>query len=214
MLQKRVTTRLPSRLGEFRLLAYQDSEQGLHHLALVKGSVRHAASVLVRIHSQCLTGDVFGSMRCDCGEQLRTAMEAIQKEGLGVLIYLKQEGRGIGLMEKLRAYELQDEGLDTVEANLKLGFGPDHRDYKVAVAILEDLGVTSVRLLTNNPRKMSGFAGSSIGVVERVPIEVDANQENHDYLRAKRDRLGHILDLEAYPSRLRSSSGPDGDGSG
>ncbi|MFQ6615644.1 MAG: GTP cyclohydrolase II [Fidelibacterota bacterium] len=212
MVKKRATTRLPTHLGEFKLLAYEDEKQGLKHVALVKGSVRNAASVLVRIHSECLTGDVFGSMRCDCGEQLRKAMKAIQDEGLGVLIYLKQEGRGIGLMEKLRAYELQDQGMDTVEANLELGFGPDHRDYKGALAILKDLGVKSVRLLTNNPRKLSEFDGSSVGVVERVPIEVDPNLENHQYLRAKRDRLGHFLDLEEYHPTLRASSPPDGDG--
>ncbi|MFQ6674906.1 MAG: GTP cyclohydrolase II [Fidelibacterota bacterium] len=211
MVEKRVTTRLPTHLGEFRLLAYEDKRHRVEHLALVKGVVHNASSVLVRIHSQCLTGDVFGSMRCDCGEQLRAAMQAIQKEGVGVLVYLRQEGRGIGLVDKLRAYQLQDHGLDTVEANLELGFGPDDRDYEAAVAILEDLGVRSVRLLTNNPRKLSGFDGSPIGIVERIPIEVHPNDENHDYLRTKRDRLGHFLDLESSPRPVTAPARPGGD---
>lgn len=195
MVNRIIQTRLPTRLGTFRLYGYEDGDNGGVHLALAEGEVGHRKAVLVRVHSECLTGDVFFSMRCDCGEQLHAALRTIQTEGAGILIYLRQEGRGIGLVDKLRAYELQDNGLDTVEANLELGFEPDQRDYDAAVAILEDLGVNSVRLLTNNPGKVSGFEGSSIAVVERVPLQVHPNHENFDYLRTKRDRLGHLLDL-------------------
>ena len=192
---KLVSTRLPSRLGDFKILAYKDGKQNDIHLALVKGRVKNQSSVLVRIHSECLTGDVFGSLRCDCGEQLETALHAIEQEKKGVVIYLRQEGRGIGLVNKLKAYKLQDEGLDTVEANLELGFGPDHRHYKAAIEILKDLGVLSVRLLTNNPRKVSDFDESGIRLIERVPIQVHPNYENMKYLRTKRERLGHFIDL-------------------
>ncbi|MCH8010426.1 MAG: GTP cyclohydrolase II [Candidatus Marinimicrobia bacterium] len=192
-----VSTRLPTRFGDFKIYAYKDEEekQAEPHLALVKGTLKNKSSVLVRIHSECLTGDVFWSMRCDCGEQLSTALQAIEQENCGVLIYLRQEGRGIGLINKLQAYELQDQGLDTVDANLVLGFGPDHRHYKAAIEILKDLGVLSVRLLTNNPGKVSDFDGSGIRIIERVPIQVHPNHENMKYLRTKRERLGHFIDL-------------------
>ena len=199
MVRRKISTRLPTRLGDFNLHAYQDDADDTVHLALVKGDIHTLSTVLVRIHSRCLTGDVFHSMRCDCGEQLDTTLRTLEEEGAGVLIYLRQEGRGIGLMNKLRAYELQDKGLDTVDANLELGFQPDPRDYESAIAILLDLGVTEVRLLTNNPKKLSGFDDSPVDVVERVPLQTHPNRENHEYLRTKRDRLGHILDLDGLP---------------
>ncbi|MFQ6673391.1 MAG: GTP cyclohydrolase II [Fidelibacterota bacterium] len=211
MLERCAETRLPTRTGEFRLLAYQDLGQGTRHVALVKGPVQSLSPVLVRIHSECLTGDVFGSMRCDCGEQLNAALTAIQEEGAGVLIYLRQEGRGIGIVDKVRAYKLQDDGLDTVDANLELGFRPDHRDYGAAVEILQDLGVAAVRLLTNNPRKLSGFDDSSVEVVERIPIQTHPNRENHRYLKTKRDRLGHFLDLQESPGDRPAPSRYDKD---
>ena len=195
MLRKTVATRLPTRHGEFHLYAYQAHAETTDHLALVKGEVAALSSVMVRIHSECLTGDVFDSMRCDCGEQLHAALRMIQEEGAGVLIYLRQEGRGIGLTNKLRAYQLQDNGRDTVEANLELGFEADPRHYRTAIAILEDLGILSIRLLTNNPGKISDFEGSPIRLVERLPLQIYPNHENIDYLRTKRDRLGHLLDL-------------------
>ncbi|MEE9167059.1 MAG: GTP cyclohydrolase II [Candidatus Neomarinimicrobiota bacterium] len=195
MVRRIVRTRLPARGGAFELYAYEEDTGGRVHLALVKGEIGTASQVLVRIHSECLTGDVFHSLRCDCGEQLDTALKRIQAEEAGIFIYLRQEGRGIGLVEKLRAYELQDRGLDTVEANAELGFQADQRDYEAAVSILHDLQVTSVRLLTNNPMKVSELQCSTIKVSERVPLETQPNHENANYLRTKRDRLGHLLDL-------------------
>lgn len=195
MVKRIAETRLPTQFGRFRLYAYKEDRNGRVHLALVKGETDGAPDLLVRIHSECLTGDVFHSWRCDCGDQLDAALETIQDSGMGIFVYLRQEGRGIGLVEKLRAYELQDKGLDTVEANAKLGFRADQRDYEAAISILHDLDVTSVRLLTNNPMKVSGFDGSPIKVVERVPLETRPNHENVSYLKTKRDRLGHILDL-------------------
>lgn len=195
VIKRALSTRLPTRFGEFKLYAYEDEEHDVVHLALIKGDVQLLSPVLVRIHSECLTGDVFGSMRCDCGEQLDAALRAIQREQSGILIYLRQEGRGIGLNNKLRAYRLQDEGLDTVEANLKLGFDPDHRVYNTAVSIIEDLKVSSIWLLTNNPKKLVDFDGSRIKLVGRVPLQIEPNHENLKYLRTKRDRLGHILDI-------------------
>ena len=160
---------------------------------MVKGDVAGEQDVLVRVHSECLTGDVFGSQRCDCGEQLRAAMRMIAEEGRGVLLYIAQEGRGIGLLNKLRAYELQDQGLDTVEANIELGFPPDLRDYGIGAQILVDLGLSSIRLLTNNPKKIVGLEGYGLSVVDRVPIEMDPVDGNVEYLRTKRDKMGHIL---------------------
>ena len=193
MIKRFISTRLPTRFGEFRLYVYKDEEHDIAHLALVKGDVKMLSPVLVRIHSECLTGEVFGSIRCDCGEQLDEALRIIQREQSGILIYLRQEGRGIGLNNKLEAYRLQDEGLDTVEANLKLGFEPDQRDYSAAVFILEDLLVSSIKLLTNNPKKVIGLKAFGIEIVERVPVEVFPNENNVRYLATKRDKLGHLL---------------------
>jgi len=190
------TTRLPTRFGEFSAVVYQNALDGASHLALTLGDLSGDAPVLVRMHSECLTGDVFGSLRCDCGEQLRSALRAIGREGRGVLVYIRQEGRGIGLANKIRAYALQDAGRDTVEANELLGFAPDPRDYGVGAQILIDLGLRRVRLLTNNPAKRVGLEGYGIEVVERVPIEVPPNPENYRYLATKRHKLGHLLSLE------------------
>lgn len=194
MLTRAVDTRLPTSFGEFLLCAYTENGSAHPHLALIKGAVDGARALLVRIHSECMTGDVFSSQRCDCGIQLEVSLQMIELEGSGVLIYLRQEGRGIGLLNKLRAYHLQDGGLDTVEANLHLGFGADQRDYAVAVAVLEDLGVSSIRLLTNNPAKLAAFDHSSIRVGARVPLVVPVTDHNREYLKAKQLRLGHFLE--------------------
>jgi 3,4-dihydroxy 2-butanone 4-phosphate synthase/GTP cyclohydrolase II len=185
----------PTRYGVFKLHLYESTVDEHHHLALVRGDVADGRSVLVRIHSECLTGDVFGSRRCDCGEQLDYAMKMIEKEGQGVLLYMRQEGRGIGLPSKLRAYELQDGGYDTVEANLKLGFPADLRDYGMGAQILFDLGIRKIRLLTNNPAKRTGLEGHGLEVVERIPIEILPNPWNTRYLETKRDKLGHLLQV-------------------
>jgi 3,4-dihydroxy 2-butanone 4-phosphate synthase/GTP cyclohydrolase II len=192
---KRVAeTNLQTKHGLFRLYAYESLTDAKIHVALVKGDVSPEEPTLVRVHSQCLTGDVFGSLRCDCGEQLEKAMELIQKEGKGVLVYMRQEGRGMGLGNKIRAYKLQEsEGLDTVEANERLGFPPDLRDYGVGAQILADLGVRKMRLLTNNPRKVSGLSGHGLEIVERIPIEVRPHEFNQRYLETKRTKLGHLL---------------------
>ena len=190
------TTRLPTRFGEFSAVVYQNALDGASHLALTLGDLSGDTPVLVRMHSECLTGDVFGSLRCDCGEQLRSALRAIGREGRGVLVYIRQEGRGIGLTNKIRAYALQDAGRDTVEANELLGFAPDPRDYGVGAQILIDLGLRRIRLLTNNPAKRVGLEGYGIEVVERVPIEVPPNPENYRYLATKRHKLGHLLSLD------------------
>ncbi|MEW6583986.1 MAG: bifunctional 3,4-dihydroxy-2-butanone-4-phosphate synthase/GTP cyclohydrolase II [Nitrospirota bacterium] len=187
--------KLPTKYGgEFNVIAYTNDIDNVIHLALVKGQISPGDEVLVRVHSQCLTGDVFGSERCDCGEQLRKAMEMIKKEGKGVVLYMKQEGRGIGLINKLRAYELQDKGLDTVEANIKLGFKPDLRDYGIGAQILVDVGVRKMRLMTNNPKKIVGLEGYGLKVVERVPIETKPTERNIIYLKTKKKKLGHMLD--------------------
>ena len=184
---------LPTRHGEFRLVAYEDVVTGENHLALTRGSWTEDTPVLVRVHSQCVTGDIFGSLRCDCGDQLDYAMQQVEAEGQGVVLYMKQEGRGIGLINKLRAYELQEQGLDTVEANEALGFKMDHRDYGIGSQILRDLGVRKLRLLTNNPTKRIGIAGYGLEIVEQVPIEIPPNAVNERYLRTKRDRMGHLI---------------------
>ncbi len=194
-LVKRVAeTNLPTKYGEFRAIAYSNMVDSNIHLALVKGDIGNEDNVLVRVHSECLTGDVFGSKRCDCGEQLHRAMEMIESEGKGVILYMRQEGRGIGLENKLKAYELQDMGLDTVEANIKLGFKPDLRDYGIGAQILVDLGVRNMRLMTNNPKKIIGLEGYGLRVVERVPIEVRPHDKNIVYLKTKKKKLGHLLE--------------------
>lgn len=186
--------RLPTRFGEFIAYGYESLVDDQVYLALVLGVVSREEPTLVRVHSQCLTGDVFGSLRCDCGPQLEAALQRIQEEGKGVLLYVSQEGRGIGLLNKLRAYALQDQGQDTVEANLSLGFPPDLRDYGIGAQVLADLGLGKIRLMTNNPRKVVGLEGHGLQVVERVPIQIRPNRVNAEYLRTKREKLGHLLD--------------------
>jgi 3,4-dihydroxy 2-butanone 4-phosphate synthase/GTP cyclohydrolase II len=193
LIERVVATTLPTAFGEFVAVGYRSLIDNKHHVALVKGEVSGKEDVLVRVHSECLTGDVFHSLRCDCGEQLESALAMIEQEGTGVLLYLSQEGRGIGLLNKLRAYKLQEEGLDTVDANLRLGLPADLRDYGIGAQILVDLGLSSIRILTNNPKKISGMAGYGLSVTDQIPIQHMPNPHNEAYLRAKRDRLGHIL---------------------
>ena len=193
LVERVVSTGLPTGFGDFVAVGYRSMVDNKHHVALVKGDVAGREDVLVRVHSECLTGDVFHSLRCDCGEQLESALSMIESEGIGVLLYLSQEGRGIGLLNKLRAYKLQEEGFDTVDANLKLGLPADLRDYGIGAQILVDLGLTSIRILTNNPKKISGLAGYGLSVSDQIPIQHLPNPHNEAYLRAKRDRLGHTL---------------------
>jgi 3,4-dihydroxy 2-butanone 4-phosphate synthase / GTP cyclohydrolase II len=193
LVERMTSVRLPTAYGEFTAVAFRETLTGKHHVALVKGEVEGRENVLVRVHSECLTGDVFHSLRCDCGEQLEQALARIGDEERGVLLYMAQEGRGIGLLNKLRAYELQENGLDTVEANLELGFPADGREYGIGSQILHDLGLTTIRILTNNPKKITGIEAFGLKVVEQVPIEVAPNAENRGYLEAKRSKLGHRL---------------------
>jgi 3,4-dihydroxy 2-butanone 4-phosphate synthase/GTP cyclohydrolase II len=202
MVEQVTTVSMPTAYGDFTAIAFREKLTGKHHVALVKGDVDGEENVLVRVHSECLTGDVFHSLRCDCGEQLEQALRRIAAEEQGVLLYMAQEGRGIGLLNKLRAYELQENGMDTVEANLELGFQPDMRDYGIGNQILAELGLTTIRILTNNPKKITGIEGFGLSVVEQVPIETEPTPYNARYLAAKRDKLGHKLhhqDLKYEP---------------
>ena len=193
LVERIVETKLPTEYGEFKMIAYRSKVDGLEHIALVMGKIDETIPILVRVQSECLTGDVFSSLRCDCSSQLNMALKAIADNGSGILVYMRQEGRGIGLINKMKAYNLQDEGLDTVEANEKLGFSPDLRHYGLGAQILSDLGVKQIRLLTNNPRKIVGLEGYGLSVIERVSLKIPHNAINKDYLKAKKDKLGHIL---------------------
>jgi 3,4-dihydroxy 2-butanone 4-phosphate synthase/GTP cyclohydrolase II len=194
LVRRRVSVDMPTKHGNFKLLLYENIiNTRENHLALVKGNVTEETPVLVRVHSECLTGDVFGSLRCDCGDQLAAALKQIAEEGTGVLLYMRQEGRGIGLVNKILAYEIQEHGHDTVEANKKLGFKPDLRDYGIGAQILKDLGLSKIKLMTNNPKKIIGLEGYGLEIIERVPIEIEPNEKNVNYLKTKRDKLGHLI---------------------
>lgn len=195
LIQREVEIELPTSFGDFKAIAFTNKVDGKEHIALIKGEWDEDEPVLVRVHSECLTGDVFGSYRCDCGPQLHAALEQIEKAGKGVLLYMRQEGRGIGLLNKLKAYKLQEEGYDTVDANHKLGFPDDLRDYGIGAQILRDLHVKKMKLLTNNPRKIVGLKGYGFELVERVPLKIPPKEENYQYLKTKQSRLGHMLDL-------------------
>lgn len=193
MVKREVEINLPTEYGDFKAVGFSNILDNKEHVALVKGDISDGEAVLVRVHSECLTGDVFGSNRCDCGPQLHAALSQIEKEGRGVLLYMRQEGRGIGLINKMKAYKLQEEGLDTVEANEQLGFAPDLRDYGIGAQILKDLGINKMKLLTNNPRKIAGLKGYDLEVTERVPLQMPHNASNEDYLKTKKSKLGHML---------------------
>ena len=193
LIEKEVTVQMPTKYGEFELIAFKQINTGDIHLAMKKGEWKKDEAVLVRVHSSCMTGDILGSLRCDCGEQLHHALQIIEAEGKGVVLYMNQEGRGIGLVNKLKAYKLQEQGLDTVEANIQLGFGMDERDYGVGAQILRSLGVTKMKLMSNNPRKRAGMMGYGLEVVDTVAIEMKPNAHNEKYLFTKRDKLGHEI---------------------
>jgi 3,4-dihydroxy 2-butanone 4-phosphate synthase/GTP cyclohydrolase II len=190
---------MPTDYGTFQAIAYTNEVDNKEHVAFVKGKIDSSLPVLVRVHSECLTGDVFHSHRCDCGPQLEAALKQIDEAGSGVLLYMRQEGRGIGLINKLRAYQLQEQGLDTVDANIKLGFAPDLRDYGIGAQILKDVGVRDIRLLTNNPRKIKGLEGYGLNVVERVPLQIIENEDNTGYLHTKKTKMGHLLSFKDDP---------------
>lgn len=196
LVKREVEVKMPTDFGQFEAIAYSNLVDNKEHVALVKGKIDGTLPVLVRVHSECLTGDVFHSHRCDCGPQLAAALKQIQETGTGVLLYMRQEGRGIGLLNKLKAYKLQEQGLDTVDANIKLGFAPDLRDYGIGAQILKDLGIRQIRLMTNNPRKIRGLEGYGLEVVERVPIQMEENEDNTDYLHTKQAKLGHMLTFQ------------------
>ena len=195
LVEKGEEAMLPTHYGNFKIIPFRQKSNGLEHVALVKGEWEKDEPVLVRVHSSCMTGDIFGSCRCECGEQLHKSMELVEKEGKGAIVYLNQEGRGIGLMDKIRAYKLQEEGLDTVDANLHLGYQADERDYGVGASILREIGITKMRLMSNNPVKRIGLEGYGLEIVENVPIEIEMNEHNEQYLKTKKERMGHTLHL-------------------